>query len=90
MYEVNVNGSKSEVTSYDAAKATVKQAAADLATKLAQPVRPGLFKSFKATRRINDDRQRSASKLLAGVKLPKLAGDVSGNVSGLSYAIARR
>lgn len=89
-YNVTVNGKTSPVSSYAAATAAIKTAAATAAASLATPVRPGLFRSFKATRRVNDDRQRSATKLLAGVKLPKAAGDVSGKVGGLSYAIARR
>lgn len=89
-YNVNVNGLNSEVTNYEAAKTAVKTAAATVAAKLSAPVRPGLFKSFKATKRINADRERSAAKLLAGVKLPKTAGNVEGRVGGLSFAIARK
>lgn len=89
-YDVTTNGLTENVTSYEAAKNTVKSAAATVAAKLANPVRPGLFKSFKATKRINADRERSAAKLLAGVKLPKTAGNVAGSVGGLSYSIARK
>jgi hypothetical protein len=89
-YNVTANGRTVETTSYDAAKTAIKSAAVEFAAKLAQPVRPGLFKSFKATKRINADRVRSAEKLTAGVKLPKTAGDVAGNVGGFAFAIARK
>lgn len=89
-YNVTVNGNTTNVSSFAAATAAVKTAAAATAAALSTPVRPGLFRSFKATRRVNDDRQRSAAKLAAGVKLPKTAGDVSGKVGGMSYAIVRK
>lgn len=89
-YNVTVNGQTTDTTSFDAAKATVKAAAAAFAASLAQPVRAGLFRSPKTTARINADRQRSAAKLTAGIKLPKKAEDVSGNVGGFTFAIARK
>lgn len=89
-YNVTANGRTVETTSYDAAKNAVKSAASEFAAKLAQPVRAGLFRSPKTTARINADRVRSAEKLAAGVKLPKAAGDVTGNVGGFAFAIARK
>lgn len=89
-YNVTANGQTTETTSYEAAKNIVKAGVSEFAAKLAQPVRPGLFKSFKATKRINEDRVRSAAKLASGVKLPKKAEDVSGNVGGFAFAIARK
>lgn len=89
-YSVTLNGSTSDTTSFDAAKNVVKAGVASFAAALATPVRNGLYRSPKTTARINADRLRSANKLTAGVKLPKTASDVSGNVGGLSYAIARK
>jgi hypothetical protein len=93
-YNVTVRGPSvnvvANVNSYDAAKNAIKSCAAVASVALSAPVRPGLFRSFKATRRVNEDRQRSAAKLATGVKLPKTAGDVSGKVGGLSYAIVRK
>ena len=89
-YNVTINGQSSDTTSFDAAKATVKAAAAAFAASLAQPVRAGLFRSPKTTARINADRVRSAAKLAGGVKLPKTAGNVEGSAGGVRYAIARK
>lgn len=93
-YNVVVTGHSVDVnanfTSFAAATGAVKSCAAVASVAAAKPVPPGVYRSFKATRRINADRQRSAAKLLAGVKLPKTAGDVSGKVGGLSYAITRK
>lgn len=90
MYDVTTNGLTTETTSYEAAKNIVKAGVAEFAAKLAQPVRNGLYRSPKTTTRINADRVRSAAKLASGVKLPKTAGDVSGNVGGFAFAIARK
>ena len=90
MYAVSLNGTNTDTTSFAAATAAVKAGALDYAAKLAQPVRRGLYRSPKATARINADRARSAAKLAAGVKLPKKAEDVGGNVGGFSFTIARR
>ena len=89
-YNVTINGQTTETTSYAAAGSVVKEAVTNAAQRLATPIRNGLYRSPKATARINADRERSAAKLLAGVKLPKTAGDVSGRVPGVSYAIARK
>lgn len=90
-YAATVNGQTTEVTSFEAAKNAIKAGVANFAATLSQPVRQGLYRSPKATARINADRERSAAKLLAGVKLPKNAGEVTGSVAGgLSYAIVRR
>ena len=89
-YDVTVNGKTTNVSSYDAAKATVKAGVADVANSLRTPLRRGLVKSFKALNRINADRLRSADKLEAGVKLPKTAGNVEGSAGGVRYAIARK
>ena len=89
-YNVNLNGQTTETTSFEAAKNAVKAGVAAFAETLAKPVRAGLYRSPKTTARINADRVRSAAKLAAGVKLPKTAGDVSGNVGGFSFAIARK
>ena len=67
-YDVTVNGKTTNVSSYDAAKATVKAGVADVANALRTPLRRGLVKSFKALNRINADRLRSADKLEAGQK----------------------
>ena len=89
-YEVSTNGQTQNVTSYEAAKNAVKVAAVTHAANLAGTPRPGLYRSPKTAARIAADRLRSANKLLAGVKLPKTAGDVSGSVAGFKFAIARR
>lgn len=89
-YNVNLNGQTTETTSFEAAKNAVKAGVAAFAETLAKPVRAGLYRSPKTTARINADRVRSAAKLAAGVKLPKTAGDVSGNVGGFAFAIARK
>ena len=89
-YNVTLNGQSTDTTSFEAAKNAVKAGVAEFAAKLAQPVRAGLYRSPKTTARINADRVRSAAKLAAGVKLPKKAEDVSGNVGGFTFAIARK
>lgn len=89
-YNVNLNGQTTETTSFEAAKNAVKAGVAAFAETLAKPVRAGLYRSPKTTARINADRVRSAAKLAGGVKLPKTAGDVSGNVGGFAFAIARK
>lgn len=89
-YIVNVNGKSFEAKSYDAAKSTLKSVISELAVKMAEPVRSGLYRSPKAVLRVNDDRIRSAAKLVTGVKFPKTAGEVSGKISGVHYAIARK
>lgn len=89
-YDVTTNGQTQNVTSYEAAKRVVQAGAAAHGASLAGTPRVGLYRSPKAAQRIGDDRLRSANKLLAGVKLPKAAGDVSGKLGGFSYAIARR
>lgn len=89
-YNVTINGQSSDTTSFEAAKNVVKSGAARFAEVLAQPVRNGLYRSPKVTARINADRVRSAAKLASGVKLPKKAEDVSGNVGGFAFAIARK
>lgn len=90
MYDVTLNGKTIDTTSFDAAKNAVKAEAVEYAAKLAQPVRNGLYRSPKATARVNADRARSAAKLLNGIKLPKKVENVSGNVGGFSFAITRR
>ena len=90
MYEVTVNGKTTDTTSFDAAKNVVKAGVSSFAEAIASPVRAGLYRSPKTTARINADRVRSAAKLAAGVKLPKTAGNVSGSLGGLNYAIARK
>ena len=89
-YNVNLNGQTTEITSFEAAKNLVKAGVVAFAETLAQPVRAGLYRSPKTTARINADRVRSAAKLAGGVKLPKTTGDVSGNVGGFSFSIARK
>ncbi len=89
-YSVTTNGQTTDTTSFDAAKNVVKAGVASFAETLAKPVPLGVYRSPKATARINADRVRSAAKLAAGVKLPKKAEDVSGNVGGFAYAIARK
>jgi hypothetical protein len=89
-YNVNLNGQTTETTSFEAAKNIVKAGVAAFAETLAQPVRAGLYRSPKTTARVNADRLRSAAKLAGGVKLPKKAEDVSGNVGGFAFAIARK
>lgn len=89
-YDVTVNGKTTDVSSYDAAKNTVREAAYTLAEKLATPIRPGVFKSPKVTQRVNADRLRSSFKVGSGIKLPKNAGNVSGKVGPLSFAIVRK
>lgn len=89
-YAVNVNGSTTETTNFEAAKNAVKLGVSNVAAALAQPVRYGVLKSNKATNRLNADRQRTAAKLVDGVKLPKNAGDVSGKVGSVSYSITRK
>jgi len=89
-YSVTVNGKTSDTTSFDAAKNVVKAGVNDFAARLSQPVPFGVFRSAKHTTRVNAERQRSAVKLVSGVKLPKTAGDVSGSVGGLNFSIAKR
>lgn len=89
-YTATVNGQSTDTTSFDAAKGVIKAGIATLAERLAQPVRAGLYRSPKTTARINADRERSAAKLTAGVKLPKKAEDVSGVVGGVPFAIVRK
>ena len=89
-YNVTVNGQSTDTTSFEAAKNIVKAGVAAFADSIAKPVRAGLYRSPKTTARINADRVRSAAKLAAGVKLPKKAEDVSGNVGGFTFAIARK
>lgn len=89
-YNVTINGQSTDTTSFEAAKNIVKAGVAAFADTIAKPVRAGLYRSPKTTARINADRVRSAAKLAGGVKLPKTAGDVSGNVGGFAFAIARK
>ena len=89
-YNVTLNGQSTETTSFEAAKNAVKAGVAAFAESIAKPVRAGLYRSPKTTARINADRVRSAAKLAGGVKLPKKAEDVSGNVGGFAFAIARK
>ena len=89
-YNVTVNGQSTDTTSFEAAKNIVKAGVAAFADTIAKPVRAGLYRSPKTTARINADRVRSAAKLAGGVKLPKKAEDVSGNVGGFAFAIARK
>jgi hypothetical protein len=89
-YDVTINGKTTETTSYPAATGVVKDAAYALAERLATPVRRGLYRSPKATARINADRLNSSLKVGAGLKFPKAAGDVSGKVGGLKFAIVRK
>lgn len=89
-YNVTLNGQSTDTTSFEAAKNIVKAGVAAFADTIAKPVRAGLYRSPKATARVNADRVRSAAKLAGGVKLPKTAGDVSGNVGGFAFAIARK
>ncbi len=89
-YDATVNGKTVNVSSYDAAKSAVKAGVASAADALRAPLPYGLYRSRKTTNRVNADRVRSAAKVEAGVKLPKTAGDVSGSVGGVAYAIARR
>ena len=89
-YNVTLNGQTTETTSFEAAKNMVKAGVAAFAESIAKPVRAGLYRSPKTTARVNADRVRSAAKLAGGVKLPKTAGDVSGNVGGFAFAIARK
>lgn len=90
MYQTTVNGNTTNTTSFEAAKNVVKAGVASFAERLAQPVRVGLYRSPKATARINSDRARSAAKLVSGIKLPKKAEDVGGNVGGCTFAIVRK
>lgn len=89
-YDVNTNGQTATVSSYEAAKRTVQTNAANFAASLAGTPARHLYRSPKYATRLHSDRLRSANKLLAGVKLPKAAGDVSGSLGGFSYAITRR
>lgn len=90
-YAATVNGQTTETTNFEAAKNVVKAGVASFAARLSQPVRAGLYRSPKTTARINAERERSAAKLVAGVKLPKTAGEVAGSVAGgLTYAIVRK
>ncbi|QDJ96211.1 hypothetical protein Xoosp13_24 [Xanthomonas phage Xoo-sp13] len=90
MYDVTINNKSTDTTSFAAAKEVVKTAAYNLAESLAKPVRNGLYRSPKATARINADRVRSSLKVGAGLKLPKTASDVSGKVGPLNFAITRK
>lgn len=90
MYDVTINGKTTDTTSFAAAKEVVKTAAYNLTESLAKPVRKGLYRSPKATARINNDRLLSSLKVGSGLKLPKNAGDVSGKVGPLAFAIARK
>ena len=87
-YNVTLNGQSTDTTSFEAAKNIVKAGIATFAESIAKPVRAGLYRSPKTTARVNADRVRSAAKLAGGVKLPKTAGDVSGNVGGFAFAIS--
>ncbi len=89
-YNVTLNGQSTDTTSFEAAKNIVKAGIATFAESIAKPVRAGLYRSPKTTARVNADRVRSAAKLAGGVKLPKTAGDVSGNVGGFAFAISRK
>ena len=89
-YNVTLNGQSTDTTSFEAAKNIVKAGIATFAESIAKPVRAGLYRSPKTTARVNADRVRSAAKLASGVKLPKTAGDVSGNVGGFAFAISRK
>jgi hypothetical protein len=89
-YNVTLNGQSTDTTSFEAAKNIVKAGIATFAESIAKPVRAGLYRSPKATARVNADRVRSAAKLASGVKLPKTTGDVSGNVGGFAFSIARK
>ncbi len=89
-YNVTLNGQTTETTSFEAAKNAVKAGVTAFAETIAKPVRAGLYRSPKTTARVNADRLRSAAKLAGGVKLPKKAEDVAGNVGGFAFAIARK
>lgn len=91
MYAVTINNSTTNVNTYTAAGATVKASVQEVVAKLRQPIRNGVFRSPKATARINADRLRTANKLEAAkVSLPKAAGNVDGQLPGLRFAILRK
>lgn len=89
-YSVTINGKTTDTTSFEAAKNNVKDSVVAFAGRIAQPVRNGLYRSPKTTARINAERVLSARKLAAGVKLPRKAEDVAGNVGGLAFSIVRK
>lgn len=93
MYNVNVAGKRSSVTSFSAAREAVRELATSVAESLLRTDVNSLrkiYRSPKAARRVAEARTLQASRIINdNSKLPAKAGSYSGRLASLNWNITR-
>lgn len=88
-YTARFNDSTVVVSSFEKARAFIREQFNAFLTSQTAPLPAKLFRSPQTAARINAQRERTARKLASALTLPKTACNVSGNVASAPYAIVK-